>query len=301
MVNYQDTSYATLVTEYLQQQVSTFSQPQNSIMGRIRVQPITYGKETIDRKVQDVDTIVHGNKQFDPNRAPKVTLKQNVDCINLSDGFYITRQEMAVDPEGANIHIRDTGLIFRNSIEKTLVEGISTIAIARGLEDYPSATAGTVNRPEMGYYEAGGGTDWNTTSAIRADIIDCLVGLKAKRFYGPYLILAPDIVQPMLTEVISNTAIPTNQWLKTSAGIEVAFSPFVHEAATKDDFNVYVIDTSKVSLGLSPIQFDAWYEKKDHAYYYDWECYMAPLFDPLYDGSEYLKGVAKLDARDWSD
>ena len=300
MVNYQDTSYATIVTEYLKTQVSTFSQPPDSILGRVSMIPIAYGHETIDRKVQDIDTIVHGSKQFDPNRAPKVTLKQNVDCVNLSDGFFVTRQEMAVDPEGVRMHVQDTGSIFRNSVEKTLIEGISTIAIARGISDYPSATAGTVNRPEMAYNSTTAG-DWSTTSNIRTDMINAIGGLVAKRFYGPYLVLAPSLVQIMLSEVIANTAQPISSWLGQTANISVAYSPFVHEAATKDDFNIYIIDQSKVHLGLSATQFDAWYEKKDHAYYYDWECYMAPLFDPLYDGTEYLKGVARLDARDWSD
>ena len=300
MVYYQDQSFATLVTEYVTRQLSTFSQPPDSIMGKVSMIPISYGNETIDRVVQDPDTIVHGSKQFDPNRAPKVTLKQNVDCVNLSDGLFITRQQFSTDPEGSRIQVENTGSIFRNSVEKTLIEGISTIAIARGISDYPSGTTGTINRAEIAYNNSTAG-DWSTTSNIRSDIISSLAGLILKRFYGPYLILAPTIVQPMLTEVIANTAQPINTWVKSTVGVSVAYSPFVHEAATTDDFNVYIIDTSKVHIGLSTTKFDAWYEKKDHCYYWDWECYMAPLFDPLYDGTEYLKGVARLDARDWDD
>lgn len=300
MVYYQDQSFATIVTAFFKQQLSTFSQAPDSILGRVSMMPIPYGKETIDRIVQDPETIVHGNKQFDSKRALKVTLKQNVDCINLSDGLMISRQEFSADPEGSRIHVQNTGEIFRNGIEKTLIEGISTIGIARGISDFPDGTGGTINRPEIAY-DNGTAGDWSTTANMRTDLIKSLTGLIAKRFYGPYLVLAPTLVQPMLTEVIANTAQPINVWLKTSAGINVAFSPFVHEAATADDFNVYIIDISKVHLGLSETLFDAWYEKKDHAYYWDWECYMAPLFDPLYDGTEYLKGVARLDARDWAD
>ena len=54
----------------------------------------------------------------------------------------------------------------------------------------------------------------------------------------------------MLTEVIANTAQPISTWVKSTVGIDVAYSPFVHEAATKDDFNVYIIDTGKVHLLL---------------------------------------------------
>lgn len=300
MVYDQDTSWATLVTHFFKQQTSTFSAAPDSILGSINRLPVPYGKETTDRPVQDPETIVMGSKQWDGRRAKKVTLKQNVDLINLGDGIEIPRADFAADPEGARIWVRDTGRIFRDAIEKTMIEGISNIAVGRGISDFPDGTSGTVNRPEIAYNNTAS-NDWKTTANMRTDIINMLVGLVAKRFYGPYLILAPSIVRPMLSEVISNTAQPINTWLKTSAGVRIAFSPYVHEAATKDAFNVYLIDTSKVHLGISPIQFDAWYEKKDHAYYWDWETYMACLCDPLYDGSEYLKGVAQTLSIDWSD
>jgi hypothetical protein len=300
MVYYQDTSFATLVTAYFREQLSTFSASPFSILGSVSTMGIPYGKETVDRIVQDPGTIVHASKQWDGRRKLKVTLKQNVDAINLGDGLMISRQEFASDPEGSMIHVRDQGRNFRDAIEATLVEGVATIAIARGIADFPDGTAGTINRPEIAYNDSTAG-DWSTISYLRSDIIKSITGLQLKGFYGPYLLIAPVIVKTMITEVIANTAVPVSTWIANSIGIPVAFSPFVHQTATKDDFNCYIIDASKVHIGLSDIMFDAFYEQKDHAYYWDWECYMAPLFDPLYDGTEYLKGVARLDARDWSD
>ena len=298
MVNLQDTSFATIVTDFFKVQLSTFAAAPNSILGAVSQLPIAIGKETVDRIIQDPETIVHGSKTWDGRRAKKVTLKQNVDAINLGDGLEIPRNEFNADPEGARIQVRDTGVIFNNAVEKTLIEGISTIAIARGIGDYPAGTAGTINRPEIAYNDTTAGR-WDAPANFRSDVIKSIVGLTQKRFYGPKLMLAPDIVKPMLTEVIANTAVSVDQWMKSTIGIPIAFSPFVHEGATKDDFNVFIIDTSKVHLGISSMLFDAWYEQKDHAYYWDWEVTMAPLFDPLYDGTEYLKGVARLDARDW--
>lgn len=298
MVYLQDTSFATIVTDFFKTQLSTFAAAPNSILGSVSQLPIMAGKETVDRKIQDPETIVHASKTWDGRRAKKVTLKQNVDAINLGDGLEIPRNEFNADPEGARIQVRDTGMIFNNAVEKTLIEGVSTIAIARGISDYPSGTAGTINRPEIAYNDTTAGR-WDAPANFRSDVIKSIVGLVKKRFYGPKLMLAPDIVKPMLTEVIANTAVSVDQWMKSSIGIPIAFSPFVHEGATKDDFNVFIIDTSKVHLGISTMNFDAWYEQKDHAYYWDWEVTMAPLFDPLFDGTEYLKGVARLDARDW--
>lgn len=295
-----DTSWATLVTAYISEQLSTYSAPEDSLLRYISNLPVPYGKSTTQRTIQDPDTIVKVGREFDPHRSQKVTIPQNLDLANISDSFVVPRAAMAADPEGTRIHVRDTGNVFRNGIEKLFIEGATVNVITRGVADYPDGTTGTVNRPEMAYVCTTAG-DWDTTANIRTDIINSIAGLIAKRFYGPHLILAPSIVKPMLTEVIANTAVPINQWVKSSAGLNIAFSPFVHEAATKDDFNVFIIDTSKVHIGLSVVMMDAYYVNKDHAYYWDWEVYCVPMFDPLFDGTDQMKGVAQLDARDWED
>jgi len=295
-----DTTWSTLVTDYITEQLSTYSAPDDSILRFINTIPVKYGKKTTQRTIQDPDTIVNVGREFSPHRSPKVTETQNLDLANISDSFWIARGDFASDSEGARIHVRDTGSVFRNGIEKLFITGATINVVTRGVEDYPSGTVGTINRPEIAYVSTTHG-DWETTANIRADLIDSIAGLILKRFYGPHLILAPSIVKPMLTEVITNTAVPINQWVKSSAGLSIAFSPFVHEAATKDDFNLFIIDTSKVHIGLSQVMLDAYYVNKDHAYYWDWEVYAVPMFDPLYDGTDYMKGVARLDARDWSD
>lgn len=295
-----DTTWSTLVTAYITEQLSTYSTPADSILRHINTIPIPYGKNTSQRTVQDPDTIVSVGREFSPHRSQKVTEVQNLDLANISDSFVVPRAMMASDPEGTRIHVRDTGAVFRNGIEKLFIEGATVNVVTRGLADYPAGTTGTINRPEMAYNDLTEGT-WNTTAHIRTTFINCLAGLITKRFYGPHLILAPTLVKPMLSEVIANTSTPINQWVKSSVGLNVAYSPFVHESASKDDFNVYIIDTSKIHIGLSVVMMDAYYVSKDHAYYWDWEVYCVPMFDPLYDGTDYLKGCARIDHRDWSD
>ena len=294
-----DTTWSTLVTDYIQKQLSTYSAPSDSILANISQIGVKYGAKTTQRTIQDPDTIVHVSREFQPHRAPKVTEPQNLDLANLSDSFVVPRADFANDPEGVRIHVRDTGSNFRNGIEKLMVEGSTVNVVTRGIADVPGMTLGTINRPELHAVATTG--DWSTTANLRADLINSLTVLITSRFYGPYLILAPTIVRPMLTEVIANTAVPISTWIKSTVGIKVAYSPFVHEAATKENFNVYVIDTSKVHLGISSVMMDAYYVSKDHAYYWDWEVYCVPMFDPLYDGTEYLKGVASILALDWED
>jgi len=295
-----DTTWSTLVTAYITEQLSTYAVPDDSILRYLNVIPVAYGKRTTQRTIQDPDTIVNVGREFNPHRTQKVTFTQNLDLANISDSFVVPRAVMASDPEGTRIHVRDTGNIFRNGIEKLFIEGATVNVISRGLSDYPAGTTGTINRPEIAYNDTTEGT-WNTTANIRTTFINCLSGLIIKRFYGPHLILAPTLVKPMLSEVIANTSTPISQWVKSSVGLNVAYSPFVHESADKDDFNLYIIDTSKVHIGLSVVMMDAYYVSKDHAYYWDWEVYVVPMFDPLFDGTDYLKGVARIDDRDWSD
>lgn len=294
-----DSTWSTLVTDFIKVQLSTYSAAPDSILGNISTIPVSYGKRTTQRTIQDPDTLVHVSREFQPHRAPKVTEPQNLDLANLSDSFVVPRADFAADPEGVRIHVRDTGANFRNGIEKLMMEGSTVNVVTRGIADVPGVTGGTINRPELQAIATTG--DWSTTANMRADLINALAALIATRFYGPYLILAPSIVKPMMSEVIANTSTPIAQWIKSGVGVNIAYSPFVHEAATKEVFNVYVIDTSKVHLGISQVMMDAYYVSKDHAYYWDWEVYCVPMFDPLYDGTEYLKGVASILSLDWED
>ena len=295
-----DTSWAALVTDFIQQQTSTFAPAPDSILNYIDIIPIKYGDQTIHRNVQDPDTIVKVGREFDPHRTNKVTWPQNLDLANISDSFVVPRALMAADPQGTNIHVRDMGKVFRNGIEKLFIEGATVNVITRGVADYPNATTGTINRPEVANFNSTAG-DWATESYIRTDFILTTAAMITKRFYSNHLVIAPTLVKPMFSQVITNTDTSISQWFTSGIGLPIAYSPFVHEAATKDDFNIYIIDTSAVHLGLSVVMMDAYYVPKDHAYYWDWEVYAVPMFDPLFDGTEYLKGVGVLDARDWND
>jgi len=235
-----DSTWSTLVTDFIKVQLSTYSAAPDSILGNISTIPVSYGKRTTQRTIQDPDTLVHVSREFQPHRAPKVTEPQNLDLANLSDSFVVPRADFAADPEGVRIHVRDTGANFRNGIEKLMMEGSTVNVVTRGIADVPGVTGGTINRPELQAIATTG--DWSTTANMRADLINALAAL-----------------------------------------------------------NVYVIDTSKVHLGISQVMMDAYYVSKDHAYYWDWEVYCVPMFDPLYDGTEYLKGVASILSLDWED
>lgn len=296
-----DTDYAITVSQIMRTQLSTYSQTQDRLFGKVSIQGITYGQTGIYRPIADPDQKVSISRTFqgaETDLAEK--LVQHLDLVNISDRLSIPRHDFAGDAANAALHVSAHSQILMDGLEKLFIEGVSTTALAYGVYDYPNATGGTVNRPEMAYVDGTDG-DWSTTSNMRSDLIKCIAGLTLKKFYGPYLLLAPSACRPMFAEVIANTATSTSTWIKSNLGLDIAFSPFVHEAATKDDFNLVLIDRSKVHMGMTNILMDSFYNDDKHAYTYDWEVFCTPLFDPLWDGTEYLKGVAMMDLRDWND
>ena len=297
--NAMDTSFADTLTKFFITEISTFSDAPDSILGNINKLSCSYGQLHITRPIADPYTDVKIQRKWEVERRDTPKIVQDLDLYSVGNGIEIPRVDYAGDPNNVQIHVANQGAVFRNGIEKLFVEG-SSVAGSRiyGVADYPNATAGTINRPEMAYFDTTAGA-WSGAANIRDDLIDATMGLQIKKFYGPYALLAPTIVKTMITEVIQYTATPTKQWINNTFGMPVLFSPFVHEGAAKTDFNCYLIDLSKAHLIMSPVQADAYYVNKDHAYMYDWEVYATVAFDPLYDGTEYLKGVAALDARAW--
>ena len=295
-----DTDFAVTVAQIMRTQLSTYSQTQDRLLGKVSILPLTYGKTSIYRPIADPDDIIVLDRTFAASPTDQADkLVQHLDLVCLSDRLSIPRVDFAGDPANAAMHVSAHSAMLLDGLEKTFIEGAAAKVLTYGVYDYIGAATGTVNRPEIALNDTTAGA-WSTTANIRSDLIDCLGGLAQQRFYGPYLLICPSLVRPMFSDVLVNTAVPTAQWIRESFGVPVAYSPFMHEAAASTDFNCVIIDTSKVHLGMSQIYMDSYYDDARHSYNYDWEVYMSALFDPLYDGTDYNKGVARLDARSWT-
>lgn len=295
-----DTDFAVTIAQIMRTQLSSYSQTQDRLIGKISILPLTYGNTSIYRPIANPDQIVSLDRTFQGSPTDLAEkLVQHLDLVCISDRLAIPRVDYAGDPANAAMHVSAHSQILLDGIEKTFIEGSAAKVLTYGVYDYPSGTTGTVNRPEIAYNDTTAGA-WSTTANIRSDLIDSLAGLVLKKFYGPYLLIMPSMARPMMSDVLANTAVSTSQWVKDNFGVPIAYSPFMHEAAVSTDFNCVIIDTSKVHLGLSQIFMDSFYDDARHSYNYDWEVYMSALFDPLWDGTDQMKGVARLDARTWT-
>ena len=185
-------------------------------------------------------------------------------------------------------------------IDKFFFDGSTTRITMYGVIDAPGTGSKTINRPDtLPYTHA---ADWKTITVMQAEVSAAMSLLIAAGFNGPYALLAPSICKPLFASVQTSTAVPVSQWLGNALGLPVIFSPHVDDdAVAATAFDVYLIDLSKVHIGLTDLKVDAYYSNKDHAYIWDFEVYMAALFDPLHDGTDYDKGVATILAIDWTD
>ncbi len=295
-----DTSFAKTISQIMATELSTYSASPDTLLGNIDVLEFGYGKQHVTRPISDPYQDVQADRRFSAPEQEASKLMQDIDFVCLSKRLRIDRVDYAADPKNVANHIRDAMSIVKNGIEKYFIEGSSTRVTMYGLEDFPNATAGTLNRPEMSGQAARTAT-WSTTANLRADIITKMDELIADKFYGPFALLAPSIVRPMIAEVIANTSVGVSEWIKSTIGIPIIFSPFVHEGATKADFNCYLVDLSKIHFGMSDLKVDAFYSNEKHAYFVDYEIYMAFLSDPLWEetAEEYIKGIARLDGCSW--
>lgn len=295
-----DTDFAVSIAQIMRTQMSTYAETQDRLIGKISILPLTYGKTSIYRPIADPDQTVVLDRTFQGSPTDLAEkLVQHLDLVCLSDRLSIPRVDFAGDPANAAMHVSAHSQILLDGLEKTFIEGATAKVLTYGVYDYPTGTPGTVNRPEIAYNDTTAGA-WSTTANIRSDLIESLSGMVLKKFYSRPLLIMPSMARPMMSEVLANTATPTSQWIKSSFGVDIAYSPFIHEAAVSTNFNCVIIDTAKVHLGMSQIFMDSYYDDARHSYNYDWEVYMSALFDPLNDGTEYLKGVARLDARSWT-
>lgn len=307
MPNDFNTSFAKTITQLMATELSSYSKSPDSLLGKIDVEDFIYGKQHISRPISDPYDDVTIDRRFAAPEQEAQKLMQDVDFACISKRLRIDNVDYNADPMNSANHVRDFMSIVKDGIEKFFIEGTSAKLTNYGLEDYPNTTPGSINRPEMcGYVSAAAADGWETPAHIRKQLIIATGSLIKKRFHGPHAILAPSIVRPMLTELISTgTPVSVNQWVSSTFGMPIIFSPFVHEGALDTDFNVYIVDLSKIHFGMSDLKVTAWYEQKDHAYLVDFEIFVSFLSDPLkYDDKstdEWYKGVYKLDAREYTE
>ena len=294
-----DTSIAKIVSQVMSTDLSLYSSAGHEILNKVSIEPLTYGKIHITRPISSPFNDVTVDRKFAASDQIMDKEVQELDLVCISKRIMIDAVDYAGDQAMVRKQVSDALDIMKDGIEKYWIEGSSTRVLNYGVKDAPGTGSTAVNRPDtLPYTHA---LIWGTTTNMQVEVSSAITLLIAAGFNGPYAMLAPSVLKPMLAQVQASTAVPVSQWLSSALGLPVIFSPHVDDdAVTTSAFDVYIIDLSKVHLGLSDLKVDAYYSNKDHAYIWDFEVYMSALFDPTHDGTDYDKGVATILAADFT-
>ena len=298
--NDMDTAFAKTISKVMGTNLSLYSSGGHAILENLSKINIPYGQRHITRPVADPWNAVVADRKFNAPDELLTKQVQDIDLVCISKRIMIDAVDYAGDTANVARQVSDALNIVKDGIEKYFIEGSATRILSYGLKDAPTTGSTTINRPDtLPYTHA---ADWKTATVMQAETSAALSLLIAAGFYGPYAMLAPTICKPLFANVQTSTNAPVSEWLNNALGLPVIYSPWVDsDAVAATAFDVYIIDLSKVHIGISDLKVDAFYSNKDHCYIWDFEVYMSALFDPLHDGTDYDKGVASILAIDWTD
>jgi hypothetical protein len=291
-----DTKWAQTLTKYFPTALSTFVAQPDSVAGHFDVVPIDYGNIKSSRPISDPDDTVNVDVGFNPTFASATKEVQSIDLPCVSKGLAIPKKDYRGDPRNAMNHVRDIGKIVKEGIDRLFLQG-SSDPVMRGVVDQPGGTTGTKNRPETCADVSTAGA-WTTTNNMLSDLILMDYTLGDKDFLGSRLLMMPQFAKPMLKGVIDYTSTPAGSYVATIFGYELLFNKYVDPDGDKDSFDIYMLDKTRFHIGATPLEVEHWYDRDGKEYKWSWEMYMQALFDPLYDGTEWLKGVVKCNV-DW--
>ena len=78
-------------------------------------------------------------------------------------------------------------------------------------------------------------------------------------------------------------------------GIPVFYNPYIDTGATNAAAAVYMVDTSAFEVHMTPLKARAYWSDESECYVWRWKCRMVPFSKPMYDGTDYVKGICGYD------
>jgi len=297
------------MTRINQSMLLAMSVSPDSLLRVLPREQAAYGENPWKRLIAHPDDKIGIGMEFKRTGDKPRTITQRYDMACIYTSLEVSQFKFASNPSGANLNVAGKAKKFIEMLEQIVIEG-SPSPVVYGLGDQGAGSGSTtVERPDAPTAITTAG-DWSTTGNIKTDFINADAALIAKGFTGKNKVaLLPSIARPMLTDLIANTAIPISQWFSNMIGYPVVFSSMVREndmsgnytAATKDAFTAYLIDLDHVLLVTSPLLASNHFSSDQKTYYWDWEIYATVAYNPLYDGTDWIKGVVAINDIDWSD
>lgn len=141
---------------------------------------------------------------------------------------------------------------------------------------------------------------WDIPASMFEDLAQAESNLVAKGFYGRKRILCPPIIKPFLNHVLTSTTTPYRDWIGQIAGYPITFTPLAHPAAAITDFDVFMVDEESFDLFMTPLKVRGFFENNTEDFVWHWKTRAYLLARPKNDGTDWFKGIVKIDAIDWN-
>ena len=269
-------------------------------MAWINVVNVPFGNKQAQRAIrmpdQDVQ-IAKEVKYLDKYAARQV---QTADMPAIFDSLRIEEEYYAGDVVNAIGHVGDLFENFQDGLANFVYTGTTLDPLAYGLMD-PGAGTGstTIARPDVCVQVTTAGK-WDIPGNMMEDLAQADAGLTKQGFFGPRRVLAPDMVKPYLSTVLTSTTTPYRDWISTVGGYPITFTPLVDPDAAINTFDVFMVDENAFDLFMTPLKVRGYFDNNTEDFVWHWKTRAYLLARPKNNATDWMKGIIKINQVDWT-
>jgi len=260
----------------------------------VNVWDLPFGQRQAQRNIRtpDQDIQIGKNVKYLDKRATRVP--QVADMPAIWDSIDIDEEDYAGDVVNALGHVSDLFENFQNGIVNFVYNGSTIDPLAYGLMDAgPTTGLTTAARPDKCTDITTAGA-WDVQANMFIDIGAADSGLVAKGFYGPKRLIAPPIMKPFLSSLLTSTATPYRTWVESIAGYPITFTPLIDPDASTALADVYMVDESGFDLFMNPLKVRGFFDNNTEDFKWHWKTRAYLLARPKHDGTDWKKATCKI-------
>lgn len=257
---------------------------------------VPFGNKQAQRGVRNPDQDIQIAKEVAYRDKYASRLVQNTDMPALFDSLRIKEEYYAGDVVNAVGHVSDLFENFNDGLAQFVYVGTANDPLAYGLIDQGAGTGTTtVTRPDILPDITTAGV-WETPAHYMADISAMESSLVAAGFHGNKAMILPNIIRPYLNSVLTSTTSPYTMWTQSIAGIPIIFTEWIDADATENAFDAYMVDTAGFDLYMNPLKVRGFFDNNTEDFVWHWKTRAALLAKPKWNGTDYQKGIVRVDA-----
>jgi len=265
----------------------------------IPVTDMAFGQKQAQRnfRTPDQDVQIGKNVKYLDKKATRIP--QVADMPAIWDSIRIDEEDYAGDVVNALGHVSDLFQNFNDGIVNFTYNGSTIDPLAYGLMDAGAGTGSTtVTRPDKCTDITPSG-NWDIQKNMFIDVGAAEAGLEAKGFLGPKRLIAPRLLKPLMSSLLTSTATPYRSWVESIAGYPITWTKLIDPDATIALADVYMVDESAFDLFMNPIKVRGFFENNTEDFVWHWKTRAYLLPRPLNDKTDWKKATCKIAQLDW--